>query len=67
MIKMELLVSGMSCGHCKGSVEKVLRDLGVKEVNIDLKSGKIMLSYDESQISKEMIINSIEEAGYTVL
>ena len=67
MIKVELLVSGMSCGHCKMSVEKVLKELGTSDVNVDLETGKVLVSYDESNITREMIINSIEEAGYTVL
>lgn len=67
MTKIELKVSGMSCGHCKMSVEKVLREIGAGEVNIDLEAGSVQVSYDESKITQEMIINSIEESGYTVL
>ncbi len=67
MIKMELNVSGMSCGHCKMSVEKALMELGVKEIKVDLENAKVTVSYDELSISREDIINSITESGYTVL
>lgn len=67
MMKIQLKVSGMSCGHCKMSVEKVLKELGASEVNVDLESGSVQISYDESTTTEEMIVNSIEEAGYTVI
>lgn len=67
MVFVELNVSGMSCGHCKASVEKSLKNLGVSEVEVDLAKGMVKVSYEESHITREMIINAIDEAGFTVL
>ena len=38
---VELSVSGMSCGHCKRSVEDALSELcGVSEISVDLENGR---------------------------
>ncbi|SES72879.1 heavy-metal-associated domain-containing protein [Anaerobranca gottschalkii] len=67
MVTLELKVSGMSCNHCKMSVEKALKELGVKEVKVDLGEGKVIVTFNDALISKEAIINAVEEAGYLVL
>lgn len=67
MVTLELKVSGMSCNHCKMSVEKALIELGVKDVKVDLGEGKVIVTFNDAFISKESIINAIEEAGYSVL
>ncbi|QNO16292.1 heavy-metal-associated domain-containing protein [Alkalicella caledoniensis] len=67
MVVMELNVSGMSCGHCKASVEKALKELGVNDVSVELATGVVKVSYEDSHITREMIINTIDDAGYTVL
>ncbi|SHJ63222.1 copper chaperone [Anaerobranca californiensis DSM 14826] len=67
MVTLELKVSGMSCNHCKVSVEKALIELGVKDVKVDLGEGKVIVTFNDALISKESIINAIEEAGYSVL
>jgi copper chaperone len=60
-------VEGMSCGHCKAAVEGGLNELpGVERANADVGRGTVEVSYDESSVGTEQLIEAIEEAGYTV-
>lgn len=57
-------VGGMTCKNCKAHVEEAaMRVKGVKEVNADLKTGKIYISENRANIKE--IMQSIEEAGYS--
>lgn len=60
-------VRGMTCGHCKISVEGALKGLeGVSAAEVDLNSGKVEVSYDESKVSSENMKEAVEEQGYDV-
>lgn len=60
-------VRGMTCGHCKISVEGVLKGLeGVSAAEVDLNSGKVEVTYDESKVSSENMKEAVEEQGYDV-
>ncbi|RCW69793.1 copper chaperone CopZ [Saliterribacillus persicus] len=63
-----LEVKGMTCGHCKMSVEGALNELeGVNSAEVDLKEDKVMVNYDESKVSIEEMESAIEEQGYDVV
>lgn len=67
MQKQTLNVTGMSCGHCQASVEGALKGLdGVSAVEVDLNSGKVEVTYDESKVSLENMKEAVEEQGYDV-
>lgn len=60
-------VRGMTCGHCKMSVEGALNKLdGVSAVEVDLNSGKVEVTYDESKVSLANMKEAVEEQGYDV-
>lgn len=60
-------VRGMTCGHCKISVEGALKGLeGVSAAEVDLNSGKVEVTYDESKVSSENMKAAVEEQGYDV-
>lgn len=64
--KAVVKVEGMSCEHCKATVEKTLGNIeGIKkaEVNLDEKLANIKYKGD---LDKEEIKNQIKEAGYQV-
>ncbi|MGO3018759.1 MAG: heavy metal translocating P-type ATPase [Anaerococcus sp.] len=64
--KANIKVEGMSCNHCKASVEKTLQNIdGIKkaEVNLDEKLASIKYKGD---LNKEEIKSQIKEAGYEV-
>lgn len=61
-------VEGMSCAHCKASVEKGLNNLsGVNEVSVDLDGKSVTVSYDDSAVDLTSIKKVIEQEGYTVV
>lgn len=58
-------VSGMHCEHCKRRVEEAVNDVNGVCGRVNLKLGKLTVSYAED-VSDEIIKEKIEEAGYTV-
>jgi copper ion binding protein len=68
MPKKELKVSGMTCGHCRGAVESALKTLkGVNDVDIDLKTGKVIVDYDDGAAAEHELAEAIRNAGYEVV
>ena len=62
-----LKVDGMSCGHCKMSVEKAVGALaGVSKAQVNLEAGNLMVSYDETKVKLEAIKEAVRDAGYEV-
>ena len=66
--KTEIKISGMSCAHCVARVEKSLKDLeGVKEVKVDLKTGKASVKYNPKKVEPSKLEEAVKEAGYDVI
>lgn len=63
-----LQVEGMTCAHCEASVKEALENLaGVERVKINLDSGEVNITYDESTIEVEKMKEAIESQGYDVV
>ena len=63
---LELAISGMTCGHCAGTVAQKLEAIaGVEEVSIDLLTGRARISGAVAQ--PETLLHAVEEAGYHAL
>ena len=64
-MKKTIMIEGMMCDHCTGSVSKALNNIdGVKaEVNLQDKAAYVELSQD---ISDEVLKEAVIEAGYEV-
>ena len=61
----QIIVDGMTCGHCKESVENVLNTFdNVKKASVDLISGKVILEGVDIEIDK--IKEKIVSRGFTV-
>jgi len=66
MKQIEYKVTGMTCGGCAGNVKRVLeRNGAVKEVVIELSTGKVVVTFDEALASKEQLQEAIQRIGYT--
>ena len=64
-----IMIDGMSCNHCKRTVEKVLNSIdGVlkAEVSLEEKCAKIEIM-ERTKVENETIKNLIEEEGFTVV
>lgn len=67
MQNQTLEVKGMTCGHCKMSVEGALKELdGVTNSEVNLETGKVEVTYDESKVSVDAMKDAVEEQGYDV-
>jgi copper chaperone len=66
MTQLTMDISGMTCGHCVGSVKRALQGLdgvAIEQVTI----GKATVSYDAGATSPAKIAEAIEEEGYRVV
>ena len=62
-----LPIQGMTCANCVSTVERNVKKLdGVQSVAVNLSSERAAVSYDESDIGLDEIINRIQRAGYDV-
>lgn len=60
-------VKGMTCGHCKMSVEGALKELeGVERTEVNLETGKVEVAFDESKVTVAAMKEAVEEQGYDV-
>ncbi|MEV3973279.1 cation transporter [Streptomyces sp. NPDC050698] len=57
-------VSGMSCGHCKATLTKVIGELdGVSGVEVDLDTGHVTVT-GTAEPDDALIAEVVDEAGY---
>ncbi|MEU2541306.1 heavy-metal-associated domain-containing protein [Streptomyces iakyrus] len=57
-------VSGMSCGHCKATLTRVIGELdGVSGVEVDLDSGHVTVT-GAAEPDDGVIAEVVDEAGY---
>jgi copper chaperone len=62
-----LSVTGMTCGGCVNSVQKVLTALpGVQSVEVTLTPGQARVLYDEARIDRAKLVQAVVEAGFGV-
>lgn len=68
MAKQTLNVEGMTCGHCKMTVENSVSDLdGVTSAKVNLKKQNVTFKYDESMVSLDQVKEAINASGYQVV
>ena len=66
MATATLKVTGMSCEHCVRTVTNALQSTtGVRDAKVDLKAGKAVVDYDESQTTPGVLANAVTDEGYT--
>lgn len=59
-----LKIEGMSCSHCVMNLKKELSGL---DLNIlDIQIGRAEVEYDESKLSREVLVEAVNNAGYKV-
>jgi copper chaperone len=59
----ELRVEGMSCNHCKTSVEKALKSVtGVENAEVNLQEGKAKIY---GNVQPQQLVTAVQEEGYT--
>ena len=64
-MKQTFNVTGMTCSACSAHVEKAVSKVdGVSAVNVNLLSNNMQVTYDESAITPENIIQAVTASGY---
>ena len=59
-------IEGMSCAACSSAVERVTRRLdGVQESNVNLATAKLTITYNEGQVTPELIMDKVSRAGFS--
>ncbi|RAS70052.1 copper ion binding protein [Lentzea atacamensis] len=67
MAESTYTVKGMTCGHCVSSVtEEVGQISGVRQVDVDLPTGKVTVTSD-APVSQEAVRAAVTEAGYELV
>lgn len=62
-----LNVEGMTCGHCKMSVEGALNKIdGVTAAEVNLEAGSVDVTFEESKVNVDVMKEAVEEQGYDV-
>ncbi len=65
---LTLPVEGMTCASCVARVEKALKKIdGIGEVNVNLATEKVTVSFNPSQTGISKFTEVVEDAGYKLL
>jgi len=64
---VEFSVGGMTCSMCKQAIEQALEvEEGVQQVSVSLATNTARVEYDATQISADILKETIEDIGYDV-
>jgi copper chaperone len=67
MSEIVLSVTGMSCGGCVNSVQKVLSALpGVQSAAVTLTPGQARVVYDPARVDRAALVQAVVDAGFGV-
>ncbi|MFB1052036.1 heavy-metal-associated domain-containing protein [Paraliobacillus sp. JSM ZJ581] len=65
MKKITLEIKGMNCGRCVNKIETALKEQhGVEEATINLKKGTADITYNETILTLDEIIDVVNKVGY---
>ncbi len=65
MTEKSFKISGMSCEHCVKAVNNELSNLKLNSYDVEIGLAKI--TYEETIVEENEIIEAIKEAGYEVI
>ena len=58
-------VTGMTCAACQANVTRCVSKLeGVEDVNVSLLANQMTVSYDETKLQPDTIVQAVEKVGY---
>ncbi|MCK6079544.1 cation transporter [Microbacterium sp. EYE_5] len=67
-VNVDILVTGMTCGHCVASVKEELSEVdGVEAVSVELVKGGAsrVTVHSATPVDDDAMTAAVEEAGYT--
>ncbi len=67
MAKLNGTIKGMHCASCVKLIQMNFEDVkGIRNLNIDLKSGKARVEFDEKLAGKKEISEAVKKSGYSI-
>lgn len=67
MQRIQIQIEGTHCQACKARIESgVARLRGVKRIDVNWKTGKSWVEFDDALVSHEKIVAAIEQLGYQI-
>jgi copper chaperone len=67
MNEIQLTVTGMTCGGCVASVQRVLTALpGVQNAEVTLTPGQANVTYDPARVDRAALVQAVVDAGFGV-
>jgi copper chaperone len=67
MTQITLVVPGISCGHCKSSIEGAVASLdGVARAEVSVSKRTVDVEYDPAQLDLAAIVSAIDDQGFEV-
>ena len=63
MERIELQITGMSCGHCVESVRRALSEIDGVTIE-DVTVGRAHVAYDPLRMDAQQVIGAINDQGY---
>jgi copper chaperone len=59
-------VPEVSCEHCVNAITKAAKESGVQEVEVDLVTKKVYVSFDPATVNEASLKEAIAEEGYDI-
>lgn len=66
-MKMNLKVKGMHCDSCATLIKEDLKELGVKNVSVNVKEGIVSVEFDENKLTINRIKDAIKALNYKAI
>lgn len=67
MVKHTFQVSDMHCSNCAMKIESLEDELpGVKSISASYARGRVVVEFDEAQVTLAEIVEGVKRKGYTV-
>lgn len=64
LVRAELRIGGMNCGHCVAAINKALDALPLDAQDVIV--GRVRVEFDPAKVSQNEIITAIANEGYDV-
>ena len=67
MNRLKLKVPDIVCGGCAASIKKALGKIeGVEQIAVDVENKTIAVEHDERKISRERIVEKLDDIGFPI-
>jgi copper chaperone CopZ len=65
MSSLKLKISGMTCDHCRRTVENALKEVdGTFGASVLLQDGEAEVDFDPNRASLDLYVRAVQAAGY---